>query len=260
VFAAINVGAAPLWLVYLDAVLWPTANLGVIAAAQTVAAMATLLAWKSTDGEVTGRALAAAVVTLAAVGSIVALDGPIRSGIEQALTVTATVAMAGGVTIMRLAMLEATHRVVTPANTVRAFTLLDVVASTSLQAGLLVSGFLITASTDTSTWFTDPYRAFISQRPRSPYPPSSGSGASPTTQSPDNPGQPQSSDPLHRGTTVSGRALGNVRLSAWRRYRSGGCGFVVGLRAGRAARRSHAECQRCHARWHRRVRGHASIS
>jgi hypothetical protein len=161
VFAAINVGAAPLWLVYLDAVLWPTANLGVIAAAQTVAAMATLLAWKSTDGEVTGRALAAAVVTLAAVGSIVALDGPIRSGIEQALTVTATVAMAGGVTIMRLAMLEATHRVVTPANTVRAFTLLDVVASTSLQAGLLVSGFLITASTDTSTWFTDPYRAFI---------------------------------------------------------------------------------------------------
>lgn len=90
-----------------------------------------------------------------------ALDGPIDSGLEQALAVTATVAMTGGVTIMRLAMLEATHRVVTPANTVRAFTLLDVVASTSLQAGLLVSGFLITASTDASNWFTDPYRAFI---------------------------------------------------------------------------------------------------
>ena len=46
-------------------------------------------------------------------------------------------------------MLEATHRVITPANTVRAFTLLDVVASTSLQAGLLICGFLITASANT---------------------------------------------------------------------------------------------------------------
>ena len=37
------------------------------------------------------------------------------------------------VTTARIAMLEETHRVVTPANTVRAFTLLDVVASTSLE-------------------------------------------------------------------------------------------------------------------------------
>lgn len=161
VFAAINIGAIPLWLVYLNKVLWPTANLGAIAAAQTIASMAALLAWKTTDGDVTRRALAAAVVTLAAAASIVTLDGTVRSGTQQAIVVAATVAMAGGITITRLAMLEATHRVVTHANTVRAFTLLDVVASTSLQAGLLISGFLITASATTDTWLTDPYRAFV---------------------------------------------------------------------------------------------------
>jgi hypothetical protein len=58
-------------------------------------------------------------------------------------------------------MLEAAHRVVRPANTVRAFTLIDVVASTSLQAGLLVSGLLITASTGAAAGLTDPYRAFV---------------------------------------------------------------------------------------------------
>ncbi|NOX30227.1 MAG: hypothetical protein GXP35_09290, partial [Actinobacteria bacterium] len=75
--------------------------------------------------------------------------------------VAATAAMAGGTTTARIAMLEVTHRVVTPANTVRAFTLLDVVASTSLQAGLFISGFLITASASTETSLTDPYRAFV---------------------------------------------------------------------------------------------------
>jgi hypothetical protein len=161
VFAAINIGAIPLWLVYLNKVLWPAANLGAIAAVQTVASMAALLAWKSTDGDVTRRALIAAVVTLAAAASIVTLDGPIGSSAQQAIVVAATAAMAGGATTARIAMVEATHRVITPANTVRAFTLLDVVASTSLQAGLLISGFLITASATTETSLTDPYRAFV---------------------------------------------------------------------------------------------------
>ncbi len=161
VFAAINIGAIPLWLVYLNKVLWPAANLGAIAAVQTVASMAALLAWKSTDGDVTRRALIGAAATLAAAASIVTLDGPVGSAAQQALIVGATAAMAAGTTTARLAMLEATHRVITPANTVRAFTLLDVVASTSLQAGLLLSGFLITASANTETSLTDPYRAFV---------------------------------------------------------------------------------------------------
>lgn len=161
VFATVNVGAVPLWLVYLDKVLWPSANLGVIAAVQTVAAMAALLGWRSTDGDVTRRALVASVVTLAAAASIAILDGPIDSGAQQAVVVVTTALVAGGTTTVRIAMLEAAHRVVRPANTVRAFTLIDVVASTSLQLGLLVSGLLITASAGAAAGFTDPYRAFV---------------------------------------------------------------------------------------------------
>ncbi len=161
VFATINLGALPLWLVYLNQVLWPTANLGAIAAVQTIAAMAALLAWRSTDGDVTRRALLAATATLAGACSIVLLDGPISSDTQQALVVIATAVTAAGATTVRIAMLEAAHRVVTRANTVRAFTLLDVVASTSLQVGLLVSGLLITASADGVSWLTDPYRAFV---------------------------------------------------------------------------------------------------
>lgn len=161
VFAAVNIGAIPLWLVYLDKVLWPSANLGAIAAVQTVASMAALVAWRPTDGDVTVRALVAAISTLAAAAGIAILDGPIDSGAQQAVVVVATALVAGGTTTVRIAMLEAAHRVVRPANTVRAFTLIDVVASTSLQVGLLVSGLLITASTGTSVGLSDPYRAFV---------------------------------------------------------------------------------------------------
>jgi len=161
VFAAVNLGAVPLWLVYLDKVLWPTANLGAIAAVQTVASMAALLAWRSTDRDVTRRALVAAIATLAAAAGIALLDGPIDSSAQQAVVVVATALVAIGTTTVRIAMLEAAHRVVRPANTVRAFTLIDVVASTSLQVGLLVSGLLITASTGAAVGLTDPYRGFV---------------------------------------------------------------------------------------------------
>jgi hypothetical protein len=161
VFATVNLGAVPLWLVYLDQVLWPTANLGAIAAVQTVASMAALLAWRSTAGDVTRRALVASIATLAAAAGIALIDGPVGSGAEQSVVVAATALVAAGTTTVRIAMLEAAHRVVRPANTVRAFTLIDVVASTSLQVGLLVSGLLITASTDAGAGLADPYRACV---------------------------------------------------------------------------------------------------
>jgi hypothetical protein len=161
VFAAVNLGAVPLWLVYLDEVLWPTANLGAIAAVQTVASMVALLAWRSTAGDVTRRALVASIATLAAAAAVALLDGPVGSGAQQTVVVGATAVVAIGTTTVRVAMLEAAHRVVRPANTVRAFTLIDVVASTSLQAGLLLGGLLITASADTGAVFADPYRSFV---------------------------------------------------------------------------------------------------
>jgi hypothetical protein len=161
VFAAVDLGAIPLWLVYLDEVLWPSANLGAIAAVQTVASMAALLAWRSTDGDVTRRALLASTAALVAAVGVALLDGPVDPRAQQAVVVAATALVAGGTTTVRIAVLEAAHRVVRPANTVRAFTLLDVVASTSLQVGLLLSGLLITASADTGMRFADPYRGFV---------------------------------------------------------------------------------------------------
>jgi hypothetical protein len=161
VFAAVNIGAVPLWLVYLDEVLWPTANLGAVAAVQTISSMAALLAWRPTDGDVTLRALVASVATLVAAAAVALLDGPVGSSSERAVVVLATALVAGGTTTVRIAMLEAAHRIVRPANTVRAFTLIDVVASTSLQAGLLVGGLLITASTGAGAGFTDVYRGFV---------------------------------------------------------------------------------------------------
>lgn len=160
VFGAVNVGALPLWLVYVDQVLWPDANLGAIAAVQTVAAMVALLGWRPTHGAVVHRALVAAVVGLATAGGLAALDAPVIDTAPRVGVVAATAVLAASTTIVRIAMLESAHRVVRPNNTVKAFTMLDVVASTSLQAGLLLSGFLITASIDVSARI-DPYRAFV---------------------------------------------------------------------------------------------------
>ncbi len=161
-FAAVNLGAVPLWLVYLDKVLWPTVNLGAIAAVQTVASMAALLAWRSTDGDVTRRALVAVARNPRCGSRHRAPAQP--SGFGRPADRRgrgATAIVAGGTTTVRIAMLEAAHRVVRPANTVRAFTLIDVVASTSLQVGLLVSGLLITASTGAGAGLADPYRVFV---------------------------------------------------------------------------------------------------
>lgn len=161
VLATVNVGALPLWLVYLNKVLWPSVNLGAVAAVQTGASVAALVAWRSTARDVSGRALAAAVAALAAAASLALLDGPVGTDAQAVIVIAATAIMAGSASFVRVAMLESAHRIVTPATTVRAFTMLDVVASTSLQAGLLVSGLLITASASPGGGVVDPYRAFV---------------------------------------------------------------------------------------------------
>lgn len=160
VFAAVNVGGLPLWLVYLNNVLWPSANLGVVAGVQTAAAMVALLAWRPTETDVTKRAAAAAILLLAAVAVLPFVPGPATTTSSRAIILAATAVIGATGTIVRVAMLEAAHRTVALANSVRAFTVLDVVASTSLQAGLLVSGFLVTASTS-NTWPIDPYLCFV---------------------------------------------------------------------------------------------------
>jgi hypothetical protein len=154
-------GEMPLWLVYLDTVLWRDANLGLVAAIQIVAVMVAMLAWRPTERDVTGRALAAAVVTLAGTALIVIIQGPNPDRTGQALLLVATALTAIGVTTTNLALLELFHRSVNNRTAVRTFTMLDVVGSTSLQAGLAAAGFLITASTSTGSWPIDPYQILI---------------------------------------------------------------------------------------------------
>jgi hypothetical protein len=54
-------------------------------------------------------------------------------------------------------MLELAHQHSTTATSVRLLTVFDVVASTSMQLGLLAAGVLISASVTTS-WPIDPYQ------------------------------------------------------------------------------------------------------
>jgi MFS family permease len=156
-----NLGAMPLWLVYLDEVLWQGGNLGLVAAVQVIAAMAALLAWRPTEQDVTGRALAGGIITLAGVCLTLFVEGPDPGRVAQTVILATTALTAVGVTTTRIAMLEQAHRAVNSTTAVRAFTMLDVVASTSLQIGLVLAGFLVTAAASTSLWVADPYQVLI---------------------------------------------------------------------------------------------------
>lgn len=152
---AVNLAALPLWLVYLRTSLWPEANLGVVGAAQTVAALVALLAWRATEEDLAHRGRISAV-TLAGGGLTAAvLAGPVDSNIEFALVYGVTIAITVSATVINLVMLEELHRRTSANTSVRAFTMLDVVESTSLQVGLVAAGFLILPTT------TLPYRVFL---------------------------------------------------------------------------------------------------
>ena len=161
VLGLINGGALPLWLVYLDHVLWPTANLGVIAACQTLTSMVVLLAWRPTTRDVGQRAWHAVIVTVGAAVLIAVLRSPVDDSFSQAAIIAGTVLISGSTMLATIALLELAHRTVTMSNAVRAFTLLDVVGSTTLQGGLLVGGVLVTASASTTRWLLDPYRLYV---------------------------------------------------------------------------------------------------
>lgn len=152
---AVNLGALPLWLVYLETSLWSQANLGLVGAAQTIASLAALLAWRATEGELAQRGRIAAIALALAGAAAAALGGPVDNNVEIGLVYGVTIVITVSVTVIRLVILEELHRQ-TPANvSVRAFTMLDVVASTSLQIGLVAAGFLILPAN------TLPYRVFL---------------------------------------------------------------------------------------------------
>jgi hypothetical protein len=149
--------AWPVFLVYTAEVLWPAANIGAVGALQLGGALVAALAWRPATGELGGRARASGAVLLASSIALCVVQSPIDGNAAAALVIAATVVSAAAISSLGLALLELMHRTVHQATAVRAFTVLDVVESTSLQLGLLAGGVLTTLSSQGAR--VDVYRA-----------------------------------------------------------------------------------------------------
>lgn len=159
-FTTINLGALPLWLVYVSQVMWPTANLGVIGAIQTISIVAALVVWRTTDGALGRRAVIGVLLILAGSIALLGVGRVADSAGERAAVLIVTVVMTFGMMYASLALLEMAHRLVLEQDrVVLVFTLLDVVDSSSLQLGLFVGGLLATWSADVLDW--TPYVIFV---------------------------------------------------------------------------------------------------
>ncbi|WP_026530797.1 hypothetical protein [Haematomicrobium sanguinis] len=159
-FAALNLGALPLWLVYLSEVMWTTANLGAIGAIQTVASIAALLAWRPTKDDLGRRATIGVLLVLAGSIALVGVGNTAENIGEQISIVLVTIVMTFGMMYASLALLEMAHRLLeNQQGVVRAFTLIDVVDSSALQLGLFIGGLLVSLSSHTLT--SVPYVAFV---------------------------------------------------------------------------------------------------
>jgi hypothetical protein len=154
-------GAWPLFLLYVHDVLWPSANLGAIGAVQIADVLGANALWRATRADVSGRARIGAVVAVAAAAALAAVRPPADNLLEQAAVVVAFLAAAASMATAMTANMELAHRAVDHRTSVRAMTLYDVVASTSLQAGLLVGGVLVSISADRTDWALDPYRIYL---------------------------------------------------------------------------------------------------
>ena len=159
-FACLGLGSVPLFIVYVHAVLWPAANLGLIAALQLIAGLAASIASRPTVQGLRRRARLAATGLVACAALLLTVSTPVQSLLGKTVVLVVTAGTAFGLTVARIALLELVHQHVHEANSVRAFTVLDVVASSSVQLGLLVGGLLV-ATSAASSWPIDPYRLFV---------------------------------------------------------------------------------------------------
>lgn len=155
VAAVVNLGALPLWLVYLKTSLWPQANLGVVGGVQAGATLMVFLGWRASEGDLTRRVRLGTVALVAGAIAVALLGGPVDTTVQIALVYAITIVVTSSVTVIDLVLLEELHRETPATESVRVFTMLDVVESTGLQVGLVAAGFLILPTT------TVPYRAFV---------------------------------------------------------------------------------------------------
>lgn len=105
----------------------------------------------SEDGA--GVLLAAVVLAL--------LQAPVTETLGQVAILVSLFGSSFSVTFVRLASLELIHRLTDETSSVQSFTLLDVIASTSLQVGLWAGGLLIVLSDRYPTWPLDAYRLYL---------------------------------------------------------------------------------------------------
>jgi len=151
----------PLFLVYAHDVLWPTANLGLLGALQLGGALLAAAIWRTTDADLASRASRACGLVLTAIVALAAVRAPVTTRLEEITTVVALAAGAASAATIALSLLEDVHRQVDDETSVKALTILDVIESTSLQVGLLMGGFLISASAGRAEWLLDPYRLYL---------------------------------------------------------------------------------------------------
>jgi hypothetical protein len=151
----------PLFLVYAHEVLWPTANLGLLGAVQLGGSLLAAATWRTTKADLASRASRACGLQLTAVAALAAVCAPVTSRLEEIATVVALAAGAAAAATIALSLLEDVHRQVDNETAVKALTILDVIESSSLQVGLLIGGFLVSASAGRADWFLDPYRLYL---------------------------------------------------------------------------------------------------
>lgn len=155
-------GAWPLFVTYVDDVLWPTVNLGLIAAVQVTGSLLAAALWRATTADVTARARLAAGISAAATVAVAALRVPVDTAAEEAVVFVSLATAAAATTVVMISLMELAHRAIDAQTSVRSMTIYDVVASSSMQAGLLVAGFLVAAS-EASEGATGPdaYRVYL---------------------------------------------------------------------------------------------------
>jgi hypothetical protein len=156
--ACVNVGAMPLFLIYVRKVLWPTANLGIVGAVQLTGSLLASFLWRSSGRPPTRRARISVTVLAASALALAAIRAPVSGSASEAGVLALTAVTGAALTTTRLSIIELVHRAVVETIAVRSFTLLDVIASSSLQAGLAIAGLAVSASASRANWPVDPYR------------------------------------------------------------------------------------------------------
>lgn len=151
----------PLFLVYAREALWPTVNLGVLGAVQLAGSLLAAATWRTTHADPTPRAVRAGLVLVGAALALAAVRAPVTNRVEEVATIAAFATAAAATATIMMALLERAHHEIDNETSVKAFTILDVVASTSLQTGLLLGGFLVSASVGRAGWLLDPYRIYV---------------------------------------------------------------------------------------------------